>query len=492
MTLEAEIMAPAMLLETVPANKLPLANKVGYGFGQLIEITVGSMLNMFALYYTTAVCGLPGGLAGFALGAGLVIDAVADPLIGSLSDSWKSTLGRRVPFMVAALFPLLLSFNLLFALPSNVGVTGLFALVMALSITLRVSISIFGLPYQALGVDLSDDYAERSSMAAWRWGIGIMGTFAVIGLGYGVFLSGPNGLMHRSGYLSLTLALSVIILVGAAISIRTGLQTRHLHRHNLPTTEGLYRRLLGEVRELFGNPTFRLLFGSIVLLQISQGINQALVMHISLYFWRLDTVQLQACSLAAVMGLVVAAPFAGPILARAEKRTVLVAGLCGMAFFNAVPIILRLLNMLPEAMSTVATIIAVASFLSGLSFALSTIAFIAVVPDAVDEHEQLYGTRREGLFLSGWSFASKAATGMGLLVGGMVLQVLNFPAQDPGKSIVAMAVPTHTLNWLAISGGPGSGILAVLSIALICRYRIDKKAHANIIECLVSRRGEQP
>ncbi|NGY03334.1 MFS transporter [Solimonas terrae] len=467
---------------------LPLRQKIGYAFGQLIEITISSMLTLFALYYTTAVCGLPGALAGVALGAGLVIDAVADPLIGSLSDAWKSRFGRRVPFMFVGVIPLLVSFNLLFALPSSLGNTALFLWVMLLSVTIRVSTSLFALPYQALGVDLSDDYAERSSMASWRWGIGIMGTFAVIGLGYGVFLKGPGGVSHRDGYLSLTLALSVLVIVAAAISIATGLSARRPHQEDPQIEQQLYRRLVAELREVFRNATFRMLFAAIVLLQLSQGINQALAMHMSLYFWKFDTTQLQMVSFAAVLGLVVAAPIAGPLLKRSEKRTVLILGLLGMAVFTSVPVFLSLAGLLPDGTNVAAGLITASVFVSAVAFALSTIAFIAIVPDAVDEHEHLFSTRREGLFFAGWSFASKAAMGMGLLVGGVVLQVIHFPSVSAGQTIDVASISETTRMWLGLAAGPGSALLALLAVALTTRYRIDKAAHARIMHDLNSRR----
>ena len=53
---------------------------------------------------------LPGTLAGLALMIALLFDAVTDPLAGSLSDNWKSRLGRRHPFMYASAVPLALAF----------------------------------------------------------------------------------------------------------------------------------------------------------------------------------------------------------------------------------------------------------------------------------------------------------------------------------------------------------------------------------------------
>jgi glycoside/pentoside/hexuronide:cation symporter, GPH family len=472
-----------------PAHRLPLARKVGYASGQLVDLIIGSMLNMFALFYVTAVCGLPGALAGLALGAGLVIDAILDPLIGSLSDGWRSRFGRRVPFMVVGLLPLIVTFNLIFALPSNWSVTAAFVWLMVLSISLRVSLSIYYLPYQALGAELSDDYAERSSIAAWRWGIGIFGTVAVIGLGYGVFLSGPNGVSRRAGYLPLTLTLTALIVAGAFIAIRTGLATRQLQHEMSTPTQSIHRRLLGEISEMFRNRTFLVLFGSSLLLNIAQGVHQALALHAGLFFWGLGPEQMQTISMAAVLGLVLAAPLVGLLGTRVEKRTLLIASLIGLALSQGSPAALRLLGLLPVSGDALTGFLVGAAFVTGLMFALSIIAFISIIPDAADEHEHLFGARREGLFFAGWAFATKAATGAGLLVAGVVLQLIGFPANISEHTAVAGAIPERTAAWLGFACGPGAALLAIFGTVLALSYRLDSKAHARIKAALLARRG---
>lgn len=472
------------------AARLPFGRKLGYSAGQLVELIVASTLNIFVLYYATAVCGLSGGLAGLALGAGLVIDAVMDPVIGSLSDGWRSRFGRRVPFMVAGLVPLVITFNLIFALPAGLGPMAMFAWLTLLSVCLRVSLSIFGLPYQALGAELSDDYAERSSLAAWRWGVGILGTVAVIGLGYGVFLSGPGGVSRRAGYLPLTLTLTVLLVAGALIAIRTGLATRQLQHATDAPSEPLHRRVLGEMGEMVRNRTFRILFLSSLLTQIAQGVNQALGLHTGIFFWKLGTGQLQVLSIAAVLGLVLGAPLAGPLSARFEKRTILIIGLVGLAVCHTVPTALRLMGHLPLEGGALLGFLAAGGFVAGLMLALSLIAFLAIIPDAADEHELLFGSRREGLYFAGWLFATKAATGAGLLFAGVVLQLIDFPAQVSEHGAASAAVPAETAAWLGFAGGPGAALFAVAGVVLALFYRVDRKTHARIIADLAARRAQ--
>ncbi|WP_174286240.1 MFS transporter [Sphingomonas bacterium] len=467
---------------------LPLGRKAGYAAGQLVDLVVNSMLNVFVLFYVTAVCGLPGGLAGLALGAGLIIDAVMDPLIGSLSDGWRSRFGRRVPFMLISLIPLILTFNLMFALPSTLGNTALFLWLMLLSVSLRISLSVFTLPYQALGAEISDDYAERSSIAAWRWGIGILGTVAVIGLGYGVFLRGPGGVSHRAAYLLLTFTLSGLLLVGALIATWVGLATRERQHETIVPKEALHVRLFSEITEVFRNRTFRILFFSSLLLNIASGVSQALALHVGTFFWQLNSGQLQAVSLAVVVGLVLGAPLAGSISTRIEKRTMLLLGMIGGAICQAVPVSLQLLGWLHLVGGARTGVLVFFAVGTGLTFAISAIAFLSIIPDAADEHEHLFGTRREGLYFAGWSFATKSASGAGVLIAGVVLQLIRFPPHLAEQGAAAAALPPQTIMWLGFVGGPGAALISVVGIVVVSRYNLNKWGHARIMKDLTARR----
>ena len=57
----------------------------------------------FVLIFYSQVLGLNAGLAGLAVGIGLVFDAITDPLVGYLSDNTRSKWGRRHPWLYASI-----------------------------------------------------------------------------------------------------------------------------------------------------------------------------------------------------------------------------------------------------------------------------------------------------------------------------------------------------------------------------------------------------
>jgi glycoside/pentoside/hexuronide:cation symporter, GPH family len=104
---------------------LTIAMKLSYGVGATAEAMTFTGTNMFLLLFYNQVLGLSSGLVGLALSAGLMVNAVFEPLVGSWSDRVKSQLGRRHPFMFGAAAPIALCFYALFSPPAGLGDTGL-------------------------------------------------------------------------------------------------------------------------------------------------------------------------------------------------------------------------------------------------------------------------------------------------------------------------------------------------------------------------------
>lgn len=467
---------------------LGLNLKLAYASGQLVEGVANNTLSVFLLFYVTAVCGLPGGLAGLALAVGLVVDAVMNPLIGSLTDGWRSRWGRRLPFMAASVAPITLCFVLIFTLPSGLSPVALAIWVALLSIALRLSMSVFILPYQALGAELTEDYVERSSLMTWRWLFGQLGAVAALALGFGVFLSGAAGLTQRSAYTPFAIVLAAIFLFGAAAAMRVTRTT--LDRQHVATaaTGQLHMRAFRELAEAFRNPSFRVPFLSALLFFTAMGAFLALGLHANTFFWQLDPGQTQAVTLGLFAGLVAGAPLAAPLLRRFEKAQILSAGMLGLALAQGAPAALRLLGLLPLSGAPLAAVLALTMFAGGSLMAAAAIALMSMIADATDQHEHLFGTRREGLYSAGQDFAMKAAQGLGSLLAGLVLQLIQFPAQLSEKGGLQAALPQETVDQLGLFYGPGTAMLSVGAALITLRYRLDRKAHASILQDLQARR----
>ena len=475
------------------ANHLARSSKLGlgalsiYGSGALVEnittVTIGGLL----LFYLTIICGLSGSLAGAALGVTLVVDSFIDPVVGSLSDNSRSRHGRRHPFMIASIVPIVVAFGLLFSVPKGLGGLALFGYALATLLSLRVAISFFYVPYMALGAELTDDYAERSRVVAGRVFFTVLGGVSAAILMWGVFLKGQDGRFHGAAYSPLAWTLGAIVAAGALLSTIGTLNSRgRLHAAPIGGRFGL-GQLLKEVLEVLKNRSFISLFMPCLILFTALGVAGTLTLHANTFFWKLGSGQILTLTLIAPIGIFIGI-FGAALLARKiDKRTTAMLGLALIGVAQVGPVMLRLggLITLDQGMAA----LAVATLLGGLGGSVATIAFQSMMADAADEHEYLFGARREGLYFAGITLSAKASSGLGAWIGGIALDVIGFPHGVANPAVLAH-IPAETIRNLGIAYGPGASLFTVVSIAVLMTYRLTKADHARIQAELQRRRAE--
>ena len=101
-------------------NSVRISTKLWFGLGATGESTTNWIFNALAFIYYQQILGLSGTLTGAAVLVGILSDAFTDPVMGSISDSFRSRFGRRHPFMFAAPIPLAASVFLMFNPPESV------------------------------------------------------------------------------------------------------------------------------------------------------------------------------------------------------------------------------------------------------------------------------------------------------------------------------------------------------------------------------------
>ena len=109
-------------------------------------------------------------------------------------------------------------------------------------------------------------------------------------------------------------------------------------------------------------------------------------------------------------------------------------------------------------------------------FTVVAIMFGSMVADALDAQELTTGRRQEGVFSAALSFSTKATSGLGVLLGGLLLDyVISFPRGASPES-----VDPATVRMLGIIAGIALPLLFLFPFSLISRYRITREAHAEI------------
>jgi GPH family glycoside/pentoside/hexuronide:cation symporter len=471
------------------SSKLPLSVKIVYGTGQFVDSVSSTAISTFLLFYLNEVCGLSGFLAGASLAIALVVDAFVDPLMGSLSDNTASRYGRRHPYMMGSIALIALGLGLLFSIPHGLTTWPLFGYATIVALALRVGLSGYVVPYTALGAELTDDYIDRSAIVAWRTFFSVFATLVPLVLGYMVFLAGAK-IYDRAAYIPFAWSCAAILAVFAALSTFGTLGTlNRLHRATLVEGDHPIARLVREIVEVCRNPSFLLLFSSVLVFFVAQGTAGALTLHGNKFFWHLDTLQILWLSVVLLIGVMAGLPAVFLTGNHVEKRTMVIWSLVYIVVTQAGLPIARLLGIIPADIGITEIVLATNNFLAGIAITFLTVGFQSMMADAADEHEMLFGARREGVYFAGLSFSTKAASGLGGLISGAVLTAIHFPADLAAKGGDAAHIPLQTVNALGLAYGIVPGVLTFTCIVICAFYRIDRAAHARIQQTLAARRA---
>lgn len=463
-----------------------VTQKVFYSLGQAAQTGGFDTAVGFVFFYYSVVLGLPGALVGTALAVGLAFDALVDPMIGSWSDNIKSRLGRRLPLMIAAIPLTTLTIGLLFSPPAGLSKPLLFGWLALLSVAGRSAISLFHVPYVALGAELATDYAERTSVVVYRSAAGILSGLAITALGFSVFFA-DGGLQRAAGYPGFGWSAAAILCVCMSLCC---LGLRH-YAAALPQpdqiAQPLWRRLPSEVKEIFANRSFRLLFISAVITYVAQGLNATLNSHAFVFVWQLKSETIQFISYAFMAGLLIGVGGAPKLQMRLEKKNVVLIGLW-LLIANWLVIQGSWLLGLYSPLGDAALVpMQVNSFVAGIGIGFVSVAYPSMMADAADEHEHLLGRRREGLYFAGLGFANKAAVGVGVLLAGLALDLIRFP-DDIGQNVGAL-LPHDVQFRLVLVWGPLPAVVAVISMLIFVSYGITRARHDEIAEALRRKRG---
>lgn len=471
-----------------PDIKPSILEKVFYALGQTAQSGGFDSAIGFIFFYYTAVLGLPGVLVGAALGVSLAFDAVVDPVVGSWSDNIKSRLGRRLPLMIAAIPLIAVSVGLLFSPPHGLSQTMLFVWLTAMSVAARSCISLFNVPYIALAAEMATGYAERTSIVVYRTVAGIGSGVAITALGFSVFFA-HGGLQRAEGYPGF--GWSVAALLAVCLTLCCLGIGRYAARLPQPVQvlSPMWRRLTGELAEIFANRSFRILFLSAVVTYVAQGLNATLNAHDFVFVWHLKSESIQFISYAYLVGILLGVPIS-PILQRAmQKKTVVLIGLSLLIANWLVVQGLWLLHLYRPMGDAALLPMQINSFVAGVGTGFVAIAYPSMMADAADEHEHLFGRRREGLYFAGLGFANKAATGIGVLLAGLALDLIGFPhniAKTPGVSLADDVQVRLVLTW-----GPVAAVVAVISMWILWSYGVSRERHHEIAAALAIKRASE-
>ena len=468
------------------SRRISLRTKLAFSAGSVEEAMVGAASFATMLFYNQ-VLGLSASLCGVVFLIASVVDGVSDPIVGAFSDRFKSRWGRRHPLMLFSALPLAISFYCLYQPPDGLTETGLFGWFLTFMVLMRTAKTFYTVPHAALGAEMTEDYHERTSIFGYN---SVIGMIAAIGFSLLILLvifpSTPdysNGLLDESRYFFLA-AFGALVIIASLFVCTFGTRDQIPYLHQPPPRQIRFKEYFDEIWKLLCNRSYIAVCVSWLVISASIGILNVVSTYTYIYAFELSTEQLTIARFVSLPGILIVLPLSVYLTKLFDKKRTLICATLVTAFFMGLPFCLRLTDFFPSNDSPWLLIALFGPlFLSFLVAPLLPIVIDSQLADITDDHEHRTGRRSEGIVFSIRTFSMKATSGIGGLIGGFGLDIIQFP----DDAVVGEVAP-KALEGLLFMSGPLYWIIVVLSIGFMAMYQLSENRHREIVAELRERR----
>ena len=152
-----------------------MGQKIAFGFGMLANQMFPAALGVFIIVLVQDL-GFAALLWGIIQFAPRIFDAITDPLMGFISDNTKSKWGRRRQYVFIGGIIMGIAYVAMWQLYEDDGIVYNFIYFFSWSLVFYLGLTIFSVPYVAMGYEISDDFHERTQIMAiaqfigqWAW-----------------------------------------------------------------------------------------------------------------------------------------------------------------------------------------------------------------------------------------------------------------------------------------------------------------------------------
>ena len=473
-----------MIIVSKSTVSMPL--KLAFGIGASGEAATNWIFNALTFFFYTQVLGLSGTLTAAAVTIGIISDAITDPLMGSISDRWRSKLGRRHPFMYAAPIPLILTIYFVFNPPADLSSMQLFAWFAVFTVLMRICSTLFAVPHLAMGAELSDDYIERTRIMSYNNVFTYVGVIVMhVVVWFVIFPLFDDGRMTQSAYSPIVIfccSLIMVCMLGSAFGTRGQIARMRKVPDDLPPSS--LKQLALEMSDAIKNKNYLFLLLGLFFLSITIGTHETLSLYMGTFYWELTDTQIGWLILGNVFGYAIGFFATATLHQKFEKRWATVVSAAGLSIAWSMAVTLRLLDLAPE--NTTYELVAFIVFWGAIASTCGSILNISVMSslaDIADDHELKTGRRQEGIFYSARTFFAKVTNGIGHVVAGIALDIIEFPTGVPASEI-----DPDKIYALGLIDGPFAMIWGLIAAVIYAGYRIDRKTHEAIQNQLVARK----
>lgn len=460
---------------TAAADRVPISQKIAYGMGTIVTVVaVNSVVQLTGLVYVVGL-GISAIWIGYAQAFPRFWDALVDPFIGNLSDNSRSRFGRRIPFLIVGGLLIGVSFAALWTVPRTWDKEAIFGYFVVVSLIFYTVVPVYAIPHGALGMELSGDYHEKTSVFAYASFISSVGAFLLPWIYY----LANRPFFHGdavAGTMWVCMGMSVV-LMGCALWC--ALVCRERRREKVATPPAKTSIWEG-FRVTYRNRNFTRVVIAFVLLIVGFQLVMGFSNFIQIFYLfggdkdHASTLMAQNGTLWAAVGLSGVFPMTW-FSKRYGKRFTVLLSFAIIILGNVSKIVCY------DRAHPWLTFFPTFCLSLGMVFCFSLVN--SLLADICDEDEYVSGVRREGIYYAVYNWWWKVAVSIASVISGYLLRLTGFQEAAATQS-------DTTLFWLRCWEIGLPPALVAISFFLLLRYPLTEARAYEIKELLARRKAE--
>lgn len=456
--------------KTSDEDRISTGGKIAYGMGAYAENAMQNAITNMANPFFNVALNVAPGLLGFAVLFFRIWDAVTDLLMGWISDRTRSRFGRRRPYIVGGAMVGGLLFALMWWCPRGMSTTFYFSWYMTISILFYTAFTVFGVPYVALGYELSSDYHERTRVMSFRTGFQSVAGFCIQWLFWLTQRNCFEDTIDGMRWVGMTFG-ALMIVMGVAPGLF--LKERHLTLEEQTVNRKTNR--LKDVLSVFNVKPFLYVLGALVTMITGMFLVIIFGFYINVYYLFNGDLR-EASTLLGAGGSVyhlcciASVPLITWVSTRLGKKSALQAFLVLAVIGNAAKWWVFTPN------NPWLQLISAVLMAPGLSAAWTLLA--SMTADVTDWDELHNGSRREGAFGAFYGWTMKLGFAVCFFLAGLILEWTGFDASLGG----AQSPQTLRSMLFLYTVLPVVGLIGTMFC--VWRFPIDENAAHEIREKL--------
>ena len=357
---------------------------------------------------------IPSAVVGIAMLVSRLGGSISQPLVGHLSDRYRSRWGRRRPFLAIAIVPMVISFFLLLTPPLNANSIQNIVYLIALLCCLSLAISVYQVSYLAWLPALTQTPEQKVTLS------GLMAIGSMLGASIGSIgspllvdrygFSGMAGILGTIGFV----ALAMPLLVKEKTFVPSGVKS------------ATFKKSLNSALQ---NKSFRTYIAGFCSAGIAMSIVSSCPAFLAVALLNKDI------SFGTVVnGIILGSGIIGfaiviPLTKRWGKKHAFQWSMiwlgCGLSIMGILPWLVG------QALAPWLLLLLLSNLGSSSFFILPN----AMLPDVIARDEQKFQVKREAIFFGTRGFVQNISQGMGVFLAGIILTLGKTPTQPWGVQL---------------------------------------------------------